>query len=322
MRFLTRAGLAITAALLLVAVVVSAVVLMRTGFFDFSSSLAPSDTEHFIALATALVGSAATVLAAVFVVAYNRRTHELAREAEKRANVEAAATFIALTTGKDGGSASPSQIAGAILSLIQLGAGHRRTALGVASLSLEKGVIDPASMTSILDAFIEGARDDELVLCAGELRSVAGDLARDEDFSWILSAYYHWPAAWPFEARCQVLLSIAKLLASKPLTWWVPDRVAWAALLAHEAASDIEPDEGVRTTATLLLDSIVTACEQGAPQIGELKMEHRSEGIAELRSFVRKKLANRNRCFYEEHFVVCEALQQAWNLKARKRPDS
>jgi hypothetical protein len=284
---------------------------IRTGLFDFGSDFSNAELARTVwaFLGTGL-GAVGALIAVLFTASYQDRTYELARQTEKRQRDEAAAGFLALLTTEEATGKKPTaaQYVGVILCLRALQ--HTETARGVLSVTIDRGDLPPSALALLLDAPLRSSDEhDQTVGSRLLVMAAVGLTDRDTGaFDWpdALSA---WPAHFPRDAQINVLTAIGRTLASQPADFWLSRR-DWAAYLLDEALTAANSDEGIKDSAKLLQDCLLTSFD-GA----RTSHLNRGEERRELDKFVTTARNYRLAGRYDTAvFRAKHALESSWNI--------
>ena len=175
-------------------VLVSVVLVIRTGLFDFGSDISDSKVT---AAVWAFVGTgfaaAVALVGALFTSSYNDRTLQLAQQAEARASHEAAAAFLSLLGGDANKGTGPTsaQITGAVLTL--RGLKHTDAARGILQAAIYDESLNPPSAAALISKFLESNNDLDKLEASRLLRRAAEKWSEHGKFEWPISIRQYWP---------------------------------------------------------------------------------------------------------------------------------
>jgi hypothetical protein len=241
---------------------------VRSHLFDLGAPIANSALPALWSFVGAGIGASVALIVAVFTWSYNRRTQELARDAENRQRAaeerlrhEAVAGFLSVLTTDAGNPAGPAQTVGAVHAL--KGLGHSYLALAIVETTAQRKYLDGSEVARLISLFLNDGEEAECKTAAGLLRDLAGDLAGEapRSFEWPDAVYERWRQDLPIDARIDIVVALGILLASRGRDWW-EGGLSWAVHLLL-GALNVDPDMhlrgGAAELAGVVLESFTNA---------------------------------------------------------------
>ena len=241
---------------------VGVAVAWRSHLLDGNAPIAGKELTAVWSFIGAGIGASVALIVAVFTWSYNRRTYELAKDAESRQRAaeermryEAVAEFLSVLTTDAGHPAGSAQTVGVVHAL--KGLGHSYLALAIVETAVQRENLDAYEVARLISLFLNDGSRSEKIAAAGLLREVAAKLAGESlrSFEWPDAIYQKWRLDLPSDARIDIVIALGALLASRRRSWW-EGGLAWAVHLLLDALNT-DPDGHLRGGAAELLEVVL-----------------------------------------------------------------
>jgi hypothetical protein len=247
--------LAVSAAILVLYVAFAAT-LWRLGLFDVPES--GPDARIFAAVFGLLGGLFASILTFVGVLlkhSIDTRTLEITRDSEARLKLETSIRAVELLATDDGRETAPSQQAGALFALANLG----QLGLAVALLNelWPAGRVSTAAATGVIDQALRVGSIGTQIGASRVLQANA-DLLRHTDRGILLpdSLDGEWHTEWPGGVRNILISALIDAIRYRPRSEWSTDDLSTLSL-NFDQIRKLDPDPVIAAAAVLVTNVLL-----------------------------------------------------------------
>jgi hypothetical protein len=244
------------------------VLLVRSGFFNFSNSISNDQYKAlWTFLASALVASV-TLIGLTLTYSHNMRTvalqadsakrQEIAeRESEDRLKLETVVKSLELVSAGPGAYAVSAQVAGSLAALVHLG--HPVIAMRALRAAWHDKGVDVATAVWLINEVLERgtpvAQIEASYLLSEHANELCYEEGRDGEFEWPEILHKKWIKDAPRACRLEIFSAIVAVLISRDKSWWGYTD-GWAVVLFYEAMT-VDPDPVLRDCACHLARPII-----------------------------------------------------------------
>jgi hypothetical protein len=250
---------------------------VRSGLLDYhGGNLDPKQFSAVWALIGALFASGVSLLGLLATYLHQRRTHQLAEQAEKRLQLDSVVRGLELLT-EGNGYASKAAVSGGLATVVRLG--QASIALTALRTAWKDGAVDPGMACWLTDRVIESGSSADITVASTTLLEHSDQLAYMSQTNHVIiilpdSIEDNWDEGWPTVAKTSFIGALAGAqMAVPPEAWMNGNPVLLRSLLK----ATYDSDAYIATTAAKVLRAFAPTVEELAPIFGTDRDSSRSK---------------------------------------------